>query len=240
MLAYMYMCTSAGNRLTMFWKTSVNTYRILSTCSRQFCKASYVQGQSPEPKVREYFYFIDHQGQLFLDDTKVKNFITCFKDKKFLAFFFKRLKLNNMERYAGNFPYLSPCGAERNFVRCDDRPIVFTKILAPENGLDTSEEAPSDRLVCNHADSFTVKFEPAKVCMLPKSGRIYHPAPKKTGGVGLIKSSVAIEISAFFEFGEAGEYAPPTHFNWNGRRWELTNEILHSVVDSAESEATGL
>ncbi|KAK3729917.1 hypothetical protein QZH41_018073, partial [Actinostola sp. cb2023] len=40
---------------------------------------SYVQGQSPSPKVREYFYYIDHQGQLFLDDTKVKNFITCFK-----------------------------------------------------------------------------------------------------------------------------------------------------------------
>ena len=25
---------------------------------------SYIQGQSPEPKVREYFYFIDHQGMV--------------------------------------------------------------------------------------------------------------------------------------------------------------------------------
>ena len=25
---------------------------------------SYVQGQSPSPKVREYFYYIDHQGQV--------------------------------------------------------------------------------------------------------------------------------------------------------------------------------
>lgn len=24
----------------------------------------YVQGQSPEPKIREYFYYIDHQGQV--------------------------------------------------------------------------------------------------------------------------------------------------------------------------------
>ncbi|XP_077019412.1 UPF0598 protein C8orf82 homolog [Tamandua tetradactyla] len=39
----------------------------------------YTQGQSPEPRTREYFYFVDHQGQLFLDDTKVKNFTTCFK-----------------------------------------------------------------------------------------------------------------------------------------------------------------
>ncbi|XP_038069896.1 UPF0598 protein CG30010-like [Patiria miniata] len=224
----------------MFWKTSVNACRFISTCSRQLRRASYVQGQSPEPsRVREYFYFIDHQGQLFLDDTKVKNFITCFKDKKFLSFFFKRLKLNNMERYAADFPYLSPCGAERNFIRCDDQPIVFTKILPPGDDLATSEDTPSDRLVCNFADSFTVQFEPEKVCMLPKSGRIYHPAPKKTGGVGLIKSSVAIEISPFFEFGEAGEYAPPTHFKWNGRRWPLTNEILNAVRDSEEDEVTG-
>ncbi|XP_064492245.1 UPF0598 protein C8orf82 homolog isoform X3 [Pseudopipra pipra] len=39
----------------------------------------YRQGQRPEPRTREYFYYLDHQGQLFLDDTKVKNFITCFK-----------------------------------------------------------------------------------------------------------------------------------------------------------------
>lgn len=24
----------------------------------------YVQGQEPEPKIREYFYFIDHQGMV--------------------------------------------------------------------------------------------------------------------------------------------------------------------------------
>lgn len=24
----------------------------------------YVQGQSPEPRVREYFYYIDHQGMV--------------------------------------------------------------------------------------------------------------------------------------------------------------------------------
>jgi hypothetical protein len=27
---------------------------------------SYVQGQSPSPNVREYFYYIDHQGQVRL------------------------------------------------------------------------------------------------------------------------------------------------------------------------------
>jgi len=28
------------------------------------CGAEYVQGQSPEPKIREYFYYIDHQGMV--------------------------------------------------------------------------------------------------------------------------------------------------------------------------------
>lgn len=25
---------------------------------------SYVQGQEPEPKIREYFYYIDHEGMV--------------------------------------------------------------------------------------------------------------------------------------------------------------------------------
>lgn len=25
---------------------------------------SYVQGQEPEPKIREYFYYVDHQGMV--------------------------------------------------------------------------------------------------------------------------------------------------------------------------------
>lgn len=33
--------------------------------------ATYTQGQSPEPRIREYFYYIDHQGQVNVQtDTK--------------------------------------------------------------------------------------------------------------------------------------------------------------------------
>lgn len=39
---------------------------------------SYVQGQY-SGKVRQYFYYIDHEGQLFLDDARMKNFTSCFK-----------------------------------------------------------------------------------------------------------------------------------------------------------------
>ena len=77
----------------------------------------YVQGQYFNKKTREYFYYIDHQGQLFLDDAKVKNFISCFQDKEFLAFFFQRVRLNNTGRYEKDFPYVSPCGREKNYIR---------------------------------------------------------------------------------------------------------------------------
>lgn len=35
----------------------------VTKCSRQ---VHYIQGQEPEPKVREYFYYIDHQGMVSL------------------------------------------------------------------------------------------------------------------------------------------------------------------------------
>lgn len=43
--------------------------RLVNSCKNDFFnnklrRISYVQGQSPEPKVREYFYYIDHQGMV--------------------------------------------------------------------------------------------------------------------------------------------------------------------------------
>ncbi|XP_068093996.1 UPF0598 protein C8orf82 homolog isoform X1 [Hyperolius riggenbachi] len=181
---------------------------------------SYVQGQSPGPRLREYFYYIDHQGQLFLDDTKVKNFITCFKDKQFLAFFFKQVRRNTSGRYEEDFPYISPCGRELNYIRCDDRPIVFTHLLPGEgSGLQQLS-------YCGGGDKLVVPFEPEKLVMLPENGRVYHPAPEKTGGVGLVKSSLAFELSPCFEFTGGSNTGVPTHFHWNNKRYTLTSELI--------------
>ncbi|XP_074593356.1 UPF0598 protein CG30010 [Brevipalpus obovatus] len=181
----------------------------------------YVQGQSPQKGIREYFYFIDHQGMLFLDDSKMKNFTSCFKEKKFLAFFFSRLKMNDSGSYQMEFPYLSLCGREHNYVRCDDVPIVFTH---------SQRDGKGDWfLYYNHGtENMKHAFQPAEICMLPKSGRIYHPAPDRVGGVGLIKSSFAIEISKFFGY-EGFEDDPPTSFTWDNTRYELTNNILSLI-----------
>uniref|UniRef100_A0A8C3J0G8 Chromosome 8 open reading frame 82 n=1 Tax=Calidris pygmaea TaxID=425635 RepID=A0A8C3J0G8_9CHAR len=158
---------------------------------------------------------------LFLDDTKVKNFITCFKDVAFLAFFFKRLEPNRSGRYEAEFPFLSPCGGERNFLRCEDRPIVFTHLLPPP-------DPPSWLLsYCGGGHRLAVPFQPQSLVMLPENGRLYHPAPAKSGGVGLVRSALALEWSSggAFEFG-GGPTQPPTHFLWGGQRYRLTEELL--------------
>lgn len=42
--------------------------RLIESCRNVNCKSFvrqlYVQGQSPKPNVREYFYYIDHQGMV--------------------------------------------------------------------------------------------------------------------------------------------------------------------------------
>lgn len=150
--------------------------------------------------------------QLFLDDSKMKNFTSCFKEKKFLDFFFKRIRLNCTNRYQEEFPYISLCGRERNFIRCDDVPIVYTNVLKKND---------TDHLSFGYAgDLLTTEFNPDKIYMLPLTGRVYHPADDKYGGVGLVKSKLAIEFSKSFEFNNA-DLEGPTHFNWNNKIYEL-------------------
>ncbi|KAG0730385.1 UPF0598 protein C8orf82 [Chionoecetes opilio] len=146
----------------------------------------YEQGQSPKPGIREYFYYIDHQGMLFMDDARMKNFTSCFKEKKFLQFFFNRIKLNETERFP-EFPFFSPCGRERNYIRCDDLPLVFTHLV--------------------------------------ETGRVYHPALERMGGVGLVRSKLAIQLSTHFIFGE-GEEQAPTHLEWGGRELRLSQSVV--------------
>ncbi|XP_013117728.2 UPF0598 protein CG30010 [Stomoxys calcitrans] len=183
---------------------------------------AYIQGQEPEPKIREYFYYIDHEGMLFLDDAKMKNFTSCFKEKKFLKFFFDRVKFNDTKRYRTEFPYLSLCGRERNFIRCDDTPIVFTHVVEDKNGL--------DKLQYNHAgEVLQIDFQPDNIYMNPETGRVYHPFPKeRVGAIGLIRSKLSIELSKYFEF-EQGEQSGPSHIWWKDKKHLLQNSWVAST-----------
>ncbi|XP_063715828.1 UPF0598 protein C8orf82 homolog [Symsagittifera roscoffensis] len=221
---------------------------VLRRVFRRFVSHSaYVQGQLIDESVREYFYYLDHQGQLFLDDVKSKNFITCFKDQQFLSFFFRMLKKNKYERYDEHFPFVSLCGKERNFLRCDDVPIVFTHIKCGDTileNLNDLEPSSDFYLIPNNIikqNLLNVPFNPAGLCMLPNSGRLYHPSSERHGGVGLIKSSLAIELSNRFIYDSSQpeiEVDPgkgPIAFDWFGERIRLNNRILDKIKETDES-----
>lgn len=154
----------------------------------------------------------------------MKNFTSCFKEKKFLRFFFNQLRTNTTDRYK-EFPFVSLCGKEKNFVRCDDYPFVFTNVLKKNIG--DQEEMT---LAYNHAgDLLTLKFQPEKIFMLPETGRVYHPAPERAGFIGLVRSKLAIEFSKYFIFDE-GESNPPTQFIYEDKTYELDRQWYHNVI----------
>ena len=171
-------------------------------------------------------------------------------DAKFLTFFFRRVRANQTGRYEGDFPYVSPCGPEMNYIRCDDLPVVFTHLLDKDGNVidnisnygrenispsDTTMELPKE---CDSVSSemlsyggtggkLTVPFQPSKLCMLPATGRVYHTGLERLGGVGLVKSSLALELSRFFVYNSrADENSAPIGFTWRGRTWDLDPMIV--------------
>ena len=141
-----------------------------------------------------------------------------FADVKFLNFFYNRLKINENGDYEDVFPYVSPCGREQNYVRVDDLPVVYTKLL----GEDCDTE-----LVINGSD-LRFPFDPSKVHMDQHNGRIYHTGPEKLHGVGLLSSKLAIQLSSRTEIVDGA----CKYFKWKGENVELTNEVeerLHGI-----------
>ena len=131
-----------------------------------------------------------------------------------------------------------------NYIRCDDVPIVFSHL--------TKEKLSNRRKKSRRYDAYTnvlayagstlfVPFSPKKLCMLPDSGRIYHPAPAAVGHVGLIKSSFAIELSSGFRYDKnSDENSPPSVFFYQGIEYDLDNEILNHIpnINSPQLENT--
>ncbi|KFP71802.1 UPF0598 protein C8orf82, partial [Acanthisitta chloris] len=156
---------------------------------------------------------------LFLDDAKVKNFTTCFKDLSFLSFFFLHLEPNRSSRYESEFPFLSRCGRERNFLRCSDRPVVFTHLI-PGNS-----HGNHFLSYCGGGERLVVPFQPEKLWIFPKNGRLYHPAPEKIGGIGLVRSALVEEWSSLFRYSQGFPEEIPSHFVWEGKSYKLSGDL---------------
>ncbi|CEF63799.1 UPF0598 protein C8orf82 [Strongyloides ratti] len=119
--------------------------------------------------------------------------------------------MNDTKRYDDEFPYLSVCGNELNFISCDDRPIVFTK-WNEEN--DTFQINWSNR---------QQKINPSNLFML-ENGRLYHISTFDT--YGLVRSSLADKLFPMFEFDEKGQ---PIYINWKGQTLKLDNNIATNL-----------
>ena len=55
-------------------------------------------------------------------------FNSSFSEKKFLKFFLRQVKVNRKDNNK-DWPYVSPCGDEMNYIRCDDLPVVYQSIV---------------------------------------------------------------------------------------------------------------
>lgn len=165
-------------------------------------------------------------------------------DKQFLAFFFSRLRFNHSGRYEEHFPFLSLCGRERNFLRCDDQPVVFTQLLQSPAGPQGPSGDQELLSYCDGGEKLSAPFRPDALYMHPTSGRLYHPCSERTGGVGLVRSALAIELSPFFIYeSDLGQSGQPTHFLWGGKQHALTNELAGSFpaaeADSGQQGGAG-
>ena len=170
---------------------------------------------------RCYFYSVDLQGRLFLEETLPKNIATSIKDAKFLDFFFRRVRRVNVDERAlmkerqipvEDYPFVSPCGKELNFIRPAATPIVFHSLTSDNNRqlLFGGNLAQPLNVAC-----IAVSFQ---------SGRLYHELTKhslqprgekdlanQTIDYGLIRSSVAVALSEriipFEDVDASGEYS---------------------------------
>ena len=174
---------------------------------------SFYDEFSEREKQKCYFYSIDLQGRLFLEESLPKNIATSLKDEKFLDFFFTRIRrVRDKEKAiledvgaADDYPFVSPCGGELNFIRPADAPIVFHELR--------EDQGNGKQLV--FGGTLSQPYLPEKIAMSPRTGRLYHELTQGTrvGGTsttltplhasestnkpeyGLIKSSVAVSIA---------------------------------------------
>lgn len=180
-------------------------------------------------KARRYFYTVDLLGRLFSAETRARNLATCVKDNKALDFFFKQLRPNATGLLEREYPWISPCGAELNFVAADDTPIVFTGLVDSQ---------------LTYGGTLRQPFVPAHLRLSASSGRLYHvltghrrmtAAPGEEPALMLLRSQIVGELehrmspaSAREEFASlpgpvatadaASERNSGLVFEWNGKR----------------------
>ncbi len=158
---------------------------------RQAREIKSAQFYEEQAALRRYFYHVDLQGRLFLEDTVPKNVATSLKSARFLDFFFRMLRANDSGEHA-EYPFVSPCQGELNFIRPADRhgPIVFDRI-----------EARDGSRVLVFAGTLEEPWDPSLLAWDTTTDRLYHPVREHArlkGSWGLIRSQVGVALSEGF------------------------------------------
>ncbi|MEY3387123.1 MAG: hypothetical protein RIR53_1934 [Bacteroidota bacterium] len=122
---------------------------------------------------REYYYELDARGVLSLDGI-VQD------DPWFLDFFFRRLAPTANPDYP-EYPFVSRCGEEMNYLRVQDTPIVYGGLR-------------DGRL--EYAHSLSTAFAPDRLSY-SSDGVLYHWAP--VGERGRLAPHVAVEVARNIE-----------------------------------------
>ncbi|ODM87213.1 hypothetical protein Ocin01_19468 [Orchesella cincta] len=186
-----------------------------SMIAKQLSSYRYTQGQHNEqnPKIREYFYYIDHNGMLFLDDARMKNFTSCFKEVEFLQFFFKNIRATESSELKSEFPFVSYCGRERNYINVNASPFVFNSLNA-------------NVLEYNYTKK-KLQFNPASL-YVGSDGRLYHEFSHRDVNFALVKSSVADHLALQFVY----KRGKPVAFKYEGKEIKLNYGVRRSVEEA--------
>lgn len=79
----------------------------------------------PSAASRVYLYTVDHTGGVFLEGTKIRNFMSSQKDSAFLDFLYTRTRRNDLsdeeseKLRSEGYEFISPCGKEINYLKPD-------------------------------------------------------------------------------------------------------------------------
>lgn len=121
----------------------------------------------------------------------MRNMVTCVKGVNVLDFFFRNLEPNTHELFGHQaYPFVSPCGRELNFLQPEDTPVVFSELLVHDDGC-----------VLAFAGSLREPFDPERVHLCGRTGRLYHPLTSLPrlgpGALMLLSSKVAVDLGRY-------------------------------------------
>jgi len=160
-------------------------------------------------ELREWFFYLDIKGLLYMEETEPKIYPNAIKDERFLKIFYKNLERNNTGRFP-QYGWMSKCWGEFNMIRCEKNvPIIFQHL--------EHEEKP----MLTYGLAFKQEFDPTKLLATP-DGVIFHETNHPNCKYGIFSSNLSMQLADNIEF-ENEEF----YFNWEGKK--LTVPISHEI-----------